>query len=494
MISQNDGAALIAALDGSASTTVSIDPTLVLSTGQADNMAGFSSRGPNNTVPDVMTPSVTAPGVSVYAAYSDQQFGHDVTGPGPTDYNFLSGTSMSSPHVAGAGAVLKSAHPTWTPDNIRSALMLTATQDVRKEDGATAADPFDMGAGSIRVNRAHNTGLIMDETFANYMKATPAVAGEPSSLNIPSMTDSQCVDSCSWTRTFTATADASWTIKSNAPAGVTLTVSPESFDIESGQTQSITVTANVTALTNTDWNFGDVVLSSEGKPDARLPVLVKKSDSNLPESLAVTVNRAEGSITYRGLNADGLTDPTATVYESKAIIDPVTLEVPDGSLGFFTHTFTEDQPHVIVSMSSDEAPDADLRILNSSFQNVGSSAGGSSNESVTLLNLPADTYFIVADAFTASAPGATDDVIVNISTTELNDDSVSEGVTAVATAGDNGFDLALNWSGVSNAGGLIELKSGAGASGSAVIPWSISLVKQMLVKMFLTIYQVVFKL
>ena len=49
-------------------------------------MADFSSRGSNVTVPDVMTPSVTAPGVSIYAAYADEQYGHDVLGTDPADF------------------------------------------------------------------------------------------------------------------------------------------------------------------------------------------------------------------------------------------------------------------------------------------------------------------------------------------------------------------------------------------------------------------------
>jgi subtilisin family serine protease len=450
--------------------------------GQADDMAGFSSRGPNYAVADIMSPSVTAPGVSIYAAYSDQQFGHDVTGTAPGDFAFLQGTSMSAPHTAGAGAVLKSAHPTWTADNIRSALMLTASTDVRKEDGTTPADVFDMGSGSIRVDLATNTGLLMDETFANYMKANPSVAGVPLSLNIPSMANTKCIDTCSWTRTFTATKDASWVVTPNTPPTGTveapipskmkLTATPASFDILAGGTQTITVTADVSEANVNDWNFGDVTLTSAGTPDARLPVLVQVAGDNLPTEAAIVANRADGSITYTGLKSKGLTGTvTATTYEAQ-IIEERTLAVTDGSLDYFTVTFDDVVPQAVFSTSSTEAPDADLRILNSSFITIGSSGRWNSDELVSFTNLPADTYYVVVDAYTASAPGATDAVDVEVSTTEFVEDSISKVVTTTLTQNATDFDLMLNWTGASNSAGLIELKD---ADSNLVLPWSITL-------------------
>lgn len=485
-INQEDGDALrawLASGEGHTATITAAEGELKV--GQADDMAGFSSRGPNNTVADIMTPSVTAPGVSIYAAYSDQQFGHDVTGTAPADYAFLQGTSMSAPHTAGAGAVLKSAHPTWTPDNIRSALMLTAVTDVRKEDGETAADVFDMGSGSIRVNLATNTGLVMDETFANYMKANPAVAGVPLSLNIPSMANTKCIDTCSWTRTFTATKDASWTVTTNTPATapvapsttpvpnkMALTVTPSSFDIKAGETQTITVTANVSEAEVNAWNFGDVTLTSAGIPDARLPVMVQASGDNLPTDAAIVANRADGSITYTGLKSKELTGTlTATTYEAK-VIEERTLAVPDGSLDYFTITFDAVVPQAVFSTSSTEAPDADLRILNSSFVRIGSSGSASSNELVSFTNLPADTYYVVVDAYTASAPGATDAVDVKVSTTQFAETSISEVVTTTITQNASDFDLTLDWEGAENTAGLIEIKD---ADSNLILPWSITL-------------------
>jgi hypothetical protein len=78
---------------------------------------------------------------------------------------------MSSPHSAGVSALVKAAHPDWTPEMIKSALMTSSVQDVVKEDGVTPADPFDDGAGSIRADRAVNPTLVFDENFADFVAA-----------------------------------------------------------------------------------------------------------------------------------------------------------------------------------------------------------------------------------------------------------------------------------------------------------------------------------
>ncbi len=173
-------------------------------------LGDFSLLGPNRYF-DVIAPSISAPGVDIYAAYADEQYGHEVTGTDPADYTDVRYFYVQ-PHVAGAGALLKSAHPEWTPDNIRSALMLTATtaSAMTKADGKTTADPFDVGAGRIRVDLAAKTGLIMDELADNYEFANPELGGDPRRLNLPSMSTSQCVNSCSWTRKVTATKDGVW--------------------------------------------------------------------------------------------------------------------------------------------------------------------------------------------------------------------------------------------------------------------------------------------
>src|SRR4029077_6740695 len=128
-----------------------------------------SSRGPTG---DWIKPDVTASGVQVLAGTTPQP-DQTTADNGPTGnlYMAIAGTSMSSPHAAGVSILVKAAHPSWTPSQIKSALMTWSVQPGGKEDGATAAGPFDMGSGSIRADRAVNPTVVFGETYANFVAA-----------------------------------------------------------------------------------------------------------------------------------------------------------------------------------------------------------------------------------------------------------------------------------------------------------------------------------
>ncbi|KAJ0810683.1 putative tripeptidyl-peptidase II [Helianthus annuus] len=128
-------------------------------------MAIFSSKGPNILSPDVIKPDITAPGVNILAAWSPlatkNTLGNNI------DFNILSGTSMSCPHAAAVAALIKSAHPYWSPAAIKSAIMTTATlidntQSFIRNDDTTIATPFDFGSGHINPAAAIDPGLIYD--------------------------------------------------------------------------------------------------------------------------------------------------------------------------------------------------------------------------------------------------------------------------------------------------------------------------------------------
>jgi subtilisin family serine protease len=287
-ITFDDGVVLKAWLaDGGSGHTATITATeLPEDPAFGDVMAAFSSRGANPSVPDVIKPDVTAPGVSIFAAWMSPG-GVSLPGDVP-EYNVISGTSMSSPHTAGAAALVRGVNPSWTPDQVKSALMTTAfttapgtgseVHGVVKEDGATPADPFDMGGGRVDLRRAADAGFVLEVGVASYEAANPGAGGDPKTLNIASFGDNNCIGVCSWTRTLEGTSNGgTWTASTTAPAGMTLTVSPSSFTLNAGGTQVITVTANVAGVTPKGvWTFAEVRLTpgNAAVPEAHFPVAV----------------------------------------------------------------------------------------------------------------------------------------------------------------------------------------------------------------------------
>ncbi|MEX1072515.1 MAG: S8 family serine peptidase [Chloroflexota bacterium] len=278
-----------------------------------DVMASFSSRGANQAAPDLIKPDVTAPGVDILAAWMTPLG----TVGGDPEFDVISGTSMSSPHTAGAAALVRAAQPLWSPDEVKSALMTTAftttpgngaeVHGVLKEDSATPADPFDMGAGRVDLHVATKAGIVLDETAANYEAANPAAGGDATALNIASLGNDFCLSSCSWTRAITSTAGTSvtWTPSATTPAGVLITFNQPSYTLAPGATVNVTVTANVDGVSpKGQWTFAEVQLtpSISSIPAAHLPVAVLPPSGQEP-----VVLHMHGNI-HDGCTGNGATD------------------------------------------------------------------------------------------------------------------------------------------------------------------------------------------
>ena len=205
-----------------------------------DQLAAFSSRGPAGEF-DLVKPDVTAPGSQILAAYA----GTTLTG-NENLVDIISGTSMASPHQAGAALLLRQLRPTWTVAEIKSALQMTAFRGVLRENGS-AASPFDMGAGRVRVNLAANAGLLLDETLAAFQAANPTTGGDPSALNLASLGERYCINQCQFVRRFRNPGpdSAQWTA---AIAGLGGMVSPASFSVAPGATVDLTITIDSSAI------------------------------------------------------------------------------------------------------------------------------------------------------------------------------------------------------------------------------------------------------
>ncbi|KAK6126405.1 hypothetical protein DH2020_039855 [Rehmannia glutinosa] len=97
----------------------------------APSVAPFSSRGPQEISPNILKPDIAAPGVDILAAFTKFTTMTRLDGDDRVvKYNVLSGTSMATPHAAGAAAFVKTFHPRWSPAAIKSALMTTCELSV----------------------------------------------------------------------------------------------------------------------------------------------------------------------------------------------------------------------------------------------------------------------------------------------------------------------------------------------------------------------------
>ena len=252
----------------------------------ADVMAAFSSRGPGGLF---LKPDVTAPGVQILAGMTPTPESV-VEGPPGNYFQAIAGTSMSSPHVAGAAILLAALHPTWTPGQIKSALMTSALTDVLKEDLETPADPLDLGAGRIDVARASSVSLALDETATNYaaLGNDPVLAVQ---LNLPSINAPVLPGRLTVTRTVhnVSAAKQSVSAVATAPAGTTIAVSPSSFSLNPGASRTLTITIETDAPIGSQ-QFGSIELRPKTGIRQHLPVafIHTQGDVNLSQDCAPT--------------------------------------------------------------------------------------------------------------------------------------------------------------------------------------------------------------
>jgi subtilisin family serine protease len=287
--------------------------TAAISPGQAVSapgsvMADFSSRGENGAAEDIIKPDVTAPGVNILAGNTPTPFD---SRPGEL-FQSISGTSMSSPHVAGVAALLRDLHPDWDPEYIKSALMTTGRQDVVKEDGFTPADPFDMGGGHIVPNSAADPGLVYDTGFNQYVaflcgmgvfaptSATCVAFGsiDPSNLNLPSIGVGSLIGTQTVTRTVTSVAPGTttWHASIEGLAGYSVTL-PADFSLATGASQPFEVSFTRTTAPIEEWVFGSLVLTSGGYT-VRSPVALRASLIDAPDTVDETTTTSDGSLTW----------------------------------------------------------------------------------------------------------------------------------------------------------------------------------------------------
>ncbi|MGD2078514.1 MAG: S8 family serine peptidase, partial [Chloroflexota bacterium] len=240
---------------------------------EAPDVASFSSRGPALAAnSNILKPDIMAPGVDILAAVAPP-------GNAGRNFDFYSGTSMSSPHIAGLAALIMQAHPDWTPMMVKSALMTTAST-MTNDDNPIDGDPFGYGAGQVVPNSAADPGLVYNSSWNSWLAylcgASSAVSAntcnileslgyssDASDLNYPSIAISQLAGSRTVERTVTNVGPAgTYNVSVDAPAGVDVTVEPASLTLGEGESASyeVTFTSNASVVPDM-WTFGSLTWS-----------------------------------------------------------------------------------------------------------------------------------------------------------------------------------------------------------------------------------------
>ncbi len=300
----------------------------------ADILANFSGRGP--AAIDVLKPDVFAPGSQILAA-SDQGIGNTA---------ILQGTSMASPHITGAAALLLSIganqttaaissvqgkqtpkmlateHRDWTPAMLRSALSMTATPDLARDFDGSATTPHKLGHGRPRLGLAANAGLYLNETKNSFLAANPNQSGAPKNLNLPGLVDSACFISCNFQRRVTDLAGgASWSaVAEGFDAGAVVNISPQNFTLATGASQLLSIEIDLAQSEKIgEWVYGEVRLSADGLPDMVFTVAVFADGGTLPTQWLINSEQNSG---WQEFALGGLTTMPDATYQSGGLVVP----------------------------------------------------------------------------------------------------------------------------------------------------------------------------
>jgi minor extracellular serine protease Vpr len=262
MIGKNEGAALRAANPPDASAVATFEEFI---TPNQDILAGFSSQGPT-AVDFAVKPDVTSVGVNVLSSITC--VGKPNTCPDDgTGWAFFSGTSMSTPHIAGSAAVLLQLNPFWSPAQIKSALVNHA--DLVIKDAVTGlhdVGPTAQGAGRENLSVSADSTTWMDPASASFGRVT---VGHPTSvtitLNNPTGTDQTfSVSTTKFTpSTFGGTVPSIWNAGTLSAGDPAITV-PGSVTVPANGSTTLTVTVSAPQGSTVQ---GWVNLDGEGEND-----------------------------------------------------------------------------------------------------------------------------------------------------------------------------------------------------------------------------------
>jgi hypothetical protein len=463
-----------------ASATLSAGTKVVA---EASEVAEFSSRGPALAGEgDLLKPDIMAPGVDIIAAVSPDGYNGN-------NFDALSGTSMSSPHMAGLGALMKQLHPDWSPMAIKSAFMTSATQLTNKGNPITG-DAFGYGAGFVQPNSATAPGLVYDSGFNDWLgflcgsgelqaPYCPAIGFDPSDLNYPSIAIGALAGSQTVTRTVTNVGNTgNYTANFDGLTGIDVVITPDTLNLAQGESASYTVT-----FSNIGAELGDYVTGginwSDGANTVRSPVVLRPVELAAPAEVEGTglSGSAEFNISfgYTGDYSAVMNGLVAATTEAGNVVDDPANDINTalGAADYTLHLVYPTAGAALLRIAlfddyTDGADDIDLYVFDENFDQVGGSGSGTSAEQVDIVNPTSPVYYVVVHGWQTDGPDAN----YTLFSWSPAGDAGNTTVTAPAAAvlGDTGTVIAA-WSDLDSEKylGVISHQNSSGEIGQTVI-------------------------
>ena len=401
---QSTDRAAVKAYAATASATATINQATLVFNAAAPFTASFSSRGPLRAGDgNLLKPDIIAPGQDILAG---------VAPPGNNGrlFDVFSGTSMSSPHIAGIAALFKQLHPDWSPMAIKSALM-TSASDVLDGPNTNPLVIFRQGAGHVRPNPAMDPGLVFDSRFADWLgflcgtqlptsfctsAGVPVI--QPSNFNAASIAIGALGGIQTVTRSVTnvGAADETYTPSYTGMVGFNIAVSPATLLVPSGASRSFTVTFTRTTAALNSYTGGQFTLSGDKGHRVRIPMVARPVALSAPVQVTGSYNVIYGydgpfAATARGLVPAAITAGTVT-QDPDQTFDPAD---PTGTVAV-TVVVPAGQTYARFSLfDADVSPGSDIDMyVYLGTTRVGSSTNGGSEEEVNLVNPSAGTYTV----------------------------------------------------------------------------------------------------
>ncbi|MET8980502.1 S8 family serine peptidase [Streptomyces sp. NPDC004539] len=280
----------------------------------ADKLAKFSSRGP--TADGSVKPDVTAPGVDITAASAPGSAIAREVGESPAGYLTISGTSMATPHVAGAAALLKQQHPDWSWADLKSALMGSA------KPGA-GLTPNQQGSGRIAVDLAAKQTVLADTPALNF-----GVQQWPHTDDTPVTRKLTYRNSGAADVVLKLTGSAVGPNSRTAPAGF-LTLGASEVTVPAGGSASVDVTLDTRLGGTLDGTWSGNVVANGGGQNVRSTLSVLREVQSYDVTVTYVNRAGQSPVHLTSLSGySGLGD--AREYASQSTANTVKLRVRKG--------------------------------------------------------------------------------------------------------------------------------------------------------------------